>query len=68
MLVLSERKGKKIIINPGKENEMEITVLAHRGGQYKIGFNAPLDVQIVREDVLIRDQENEHLKNKTEVG
>ena len=47
---------------------MEIIVLAHRGGQYKIGFNAPLHVQIVREEVLARNKENEHLKNKTEVG
>ena len=68
MLVLTGGKGQKIIINPGQENETVVTLLGHKNGQFRVGFNAPLHVQIVREKVLARNKENEQLKNQSEVG
>ena len=64
MLVLSKKKGQKIIINPGQKDETEVMILGHSEGQYKIGFTAPLHVQIMREKVLAENTaEKEQLKN-----
>ena len=54
MLILSEGVGEKIIINPGEDNETEIVILGVKGGQYKLGFNAPKHVTILREKVISR--------------
>ena len=55
MLVLSEAFGQKIIINPGEPDETEIVILGTKGGQVKLGFNAPKNVTIVREKVRSRN-------------
>ena len=47
-LVLTRHIGEKIIIN----NDTEVTVLEIKGGQVKLGFDAPEHVPIVREELL----------------
>ncbi len=47
MLVLTRKKGQKLIIN----DNIEITVLETRGESVKIGINAPRDVSIFREEI-----------------
>ena len=56
MLALTRKKGEALVIN----NNIEITVLAIRGDQIKIGISAPKDVPIYRKEVYLQiQQENE---------
>ena len=47
MLVLTRKKGQKLIIN----DNIEITILDTRGESVKIGINAPKEVSIFREEL-----------------
>lgn len=46
MLVLSRKPGTQLLL----DGEIRITVLEIRGGQVKIGIEAPPSVRVVRED------------------
>jgi carbon storage regulator len=48
MLILSRKRGQSIIIN----NNIEIIVTAIEGEQVKIGIVAPLEMNIIRKEVL----------------
>lgn len=50
MLILSRRNGESIRIG----DEVTITILQCRGGQVKIGINAPREVAVHREEVYDR--------------
>lgn len=47
MLVLTRKKGQKLIIN----DNIEVTILETRGDNVKIGINAPRNVSIFREEI-----------------
>jgi carbon storage regulator len=47
MLVLTRKKGQKLIIN----DNIEVTILETRGDTVKIGVNAPKNVTIFREEI-----------------
>lgn len=47
MLVLSRRPGESIVIG----SDIVVTVLEVRGGQIRIGIDAPRDLQVHREEV-----------------
>jgi len=47
MLVLTRKKGQKLIIN----DNIEVTILETRGDTVKIGISAPKHVSIFREEV-----------------
>jgi len=47
MLVLSRKKGQKLIIN----DNIEITILETRGDTVKIGITAPKNVTVFREEI-----------------
>ena len=47
MLVLTRKKGQKLIIN----DNIEVTILETRGDTVKIGINAPKHVTIFREEI-----------------
>lgn len=47
MLVLTRKKGQKLIIN----NDIEIIILDARGDSVKVGVQAPKNVTIFREEV-----------------
>lgn len=59
MLVLSRRPGQKIVF-PGLGISVE--VLRAHGSVIKLGIEAPIDVQIMREEVLDRKPDLEHDK------
>lgn len=48
MLILSRKRGQSIIIN----NSIEIIVTGIEGDQVKIGIVAPLEMNIIRKEVL----------------
>jgi len=56
MLILTRRVGETLKIG----EDIEVTVLGLRGGQVRMGINAPRDVAVHREEILGRDaQDNE---------
>jgi carbon storage regulator len=65
MLILSRRSGESVMIGDG----ITVTVLGVKGTQVRLGFTAPLDIAVHREEVYLRlqaeqaasDQANEAL-------
>lgn len=53
MLILTRRIGETIIIN----DDINITVLGISGGIARLGFKAPKDTSINREEIWLRIQE-----------
>ncbi len=51
MLILTRRKEQSVIIN----GNIKITVLGVCRGQVRLGFEAPIDVEILREELLKED-------------
>ena len=51
MLVLSRRRGEKIIITTPGGVRVVVIVIAIRGDNVRMGFEAPDDVSIHREEV-----------------
>lgn len=47
MLILTRKAGEKLLIG----DNIEITILNVRGGQVKLGINAPKDVAVHREEI-----------------
>lgn len=54
MLILTRRAGETIMVG----DEVTITVLEMRGGQVKIGINAPKEVSVHREEIYQRIAES----------
>ena len=52
MLVLTRRVNEKILIG----DDIVLTVLEVRGDQVRLGIDAPREVKVFREEVLLRDQ------------
>ena len=46
MLILTRKKGEIITIG----NQIQVQILNVKGGQVRIGIDAPRDIQIIRED------------------
>ena len=54
MLILTRRVGETLKIG----DDIEVTVLGLRGGQVRMGINAPKDVAVHREEILDRDAQH----------
>ncbi len=54
MLVLSRRVGERIVIGSGPD-AVVVEVLEIRPGQVRLGFHAPPEVEIMREELLDRE-------------
>ena len=50
MLILTRRIGEKLVI----DDNVVITVMGVKGGQTRIGIEAPRDVQVHREEIYQR--------------
>lgn len=66
MLVLTRKKHQKILLRIG-HTEIAIMLCEIGCGQAKIGIDAPLEVAIVREELVIESEEYPscHRKNRT---
>ena len=54
MLCLTRKAGQSIII----DGDIKVIVLAINGNQIRLGFDAPDEVEIHREEVFLRIQED----------
>ena len=63
MLVLSRRCGEGVTIGP----DIRVVVLGVKGGQVRLGIEAPPAVAVHREEVYVRIQEENRLAAKTHV-
>ncbi len=56
MLILTRRVGETLMIG----DDISVTVLGVKGGQVRVGVNAPRDVIVHREEIYdrIRDEDN----------
>lgn len=53
MLILTRREGESVQIG----YDIEVTVLAVRGGQVRVGIDAPQDIAILRGELSDREQQ-----------
>ena len=53
MLILTRRVGEKLIIG----EDVTVSILSVKGHQIRVGIEAPRDVQIHREEIYLRIQE-----------
>ncbi|KUJ75815.1 carbon storage regulator [Thiomicrospira sp. XS5] len=53
MLVLTRRVGETLIIG----DNIKLTVVGLKSGQVRLGIEAPKEVQIQREELLIKEKE-----------
>lgn len=63
MLVLTRRRGEGVTIGP----DIRIVVLGMRGGQVKLGIEAPPAVEVHRDEVYARIQEENKKAAETRV-
>jgi carbon storage regulator len=54
MLILTRRLHEAVMIG----NEVKVQVLGFKGGQVRLGIEAPLNVEVDREEVRLRKQED----------
>jgi carbon storage regulator len=52
MLILTRRMGESVRIG----DDVTVTVLGVKGGQVRLGFTAPQDVAVHREEIYLRIQ------------
>ena len=65
MLVLSRKEGEKIII----DDKIEVTVLETENGQVQLGIDAPKSIEIHREEVYRRiEEENMAASSKVDIS
>jgi len=55
MLVLSRRKDESVIIRLPDGTTIQVMITAVHGDKVRIGFNAPKEVIILREEVVPHD-------------
>lgn len=55
MLILTRRAGESVIIG----DEIEVSVLAIKGNQVRLGVNAPRTVSVHRQEIYVRIQQEQ---------
>jgi carbon storage regulator len=60
MLILTRRIGESIVI--GENEEIKITVLSIKGGQVRLGIDAPIAIPVHRTEVVERNKAEKNEK------
>jgi len=68
MLILTRRVGERIVIGnePVEEDNIIVTVLGTKGGQIRIGVNAPKNVPVHRQEIYERIQAEKNQQDVSE--
>ena len=66
MLVLTRRMGERIVIGPIDGKMITIVIVDLARGKVRLGFDAPSDIQIMREE-LIANQGDSDKQNQTNI-
>lgn len=64
MLILSRKKGQKLIIN----DNIEIVIIESEGGIVKLGINAPRNISIYREEIYRELKKSNIVSTETQVN
>ena len=56
MLKLSRRIGETVVLELPTGEQIDVVLLEVKGSQARLAFDAPLEVRIVREELLYKDQ------------
>jgi carbon storage regulator len=64
MLVLSRKRGERILIGPN----IKLTVVDIRGSKVRLAFDAPRDVPIHRQEISRRIQDEAQLLERSRIG
>lgn len=59
MLVLTRRQNEAIVMRDRSGTEIRLIVVDVRGGKVRLGFEAPLEIEIAREEVSSRESKIE---------
>jgi len=60
MLLLTRRVGETVMIG----DDVTVTVLGVKGNQIRLGFEAPKETKILREEIYLRIQDEENAQTK----
>ncbi|MCC6141071.1 MAG: carbon storage regulator CsrA [Nitrospira sp.] len=63
MLVLTRRRGEGVTIGP----DIRVIVLGMKGGQVRLGIEAPHKIEVHRDEVYARIQDENQPASKTQV-
>ncbi len=63
MLVLTRRRGEGVTIGP----DIRVVVLGMKGGQVRLGIEAPLTVEVHRDEVYARIQDENRLAARPQI-
>ena len=63
MLVLTRRRGEGVTIGP----DIRVVILSTKGGQVRLGIEAPKNVEVHRDEVHARILSENHLAAQTSV-
>lgn len=66
MLILTRKIGERILI--GKDGEIRLKVLGIRGGQVRLGIEAPKDIIVHREEIFHRIQNEIDHQQQSDTG
>ncbi len=56
MLVLSRKRQQVVVIELPDDRKVTLVVIDIRGDKVRLGIDAPLDINVVRQELLERDQ------------
>ena len=55
MLILTRRVGETLFFELPTGDRIEVAVLRNKGSQVRVGIEAPAEVNVVREEVRLRE-------------
>jgi carbon storage regulator CsrA len=61
MLILQRKVGERIIINPGREDEIRLTVYSIDRNRVRIGVECSREIPVYREELLEERESNDRL-------
>lgn len=68
MLVLSRMAGEAVVLDLGDGRRVRLVIVDHRNHKIRVGFEAPQDVVILREELLNKGEVPSHAEGDQTQG